>query len=788
MYIMGTGVYAQGVHIVLKTELQEKRKGRNSKMKGTNRKKLAGTARKGSRVVIAATIGAVMLGSTSYAEPGGIETSGTEALDIEALGIEDIFDEIYYADTYPELKFLYGYDRAALLNHFMTIGLYEGRTMNEMIDIVQYRERYPDLQAVFGDNWDAYVMHYLTCGAFEHRYNGTDFDPVDYLERYGDLKELLGNDVLAAYRHYEDCGKLEGREARSESVLKAQEESRRNAAESAKPAAAPAQSTSKPSESSSSSEPSKPTKPSEPAEPSEPTKPSEPSKPSEPTEPSNPSEPSQEAFEIQNVEVLGSGRIRVILNQKTEQPLEMSAFSIICNSGGSDMTILSVSTKDNMVYDLSTAYYKDQEYDIQITLADGTSISKVFAYRTDCAQLSSMNAVRTGADKATITYNSDEPGSFYYLIRENRMRAAEPTEDEIIRDGVKTEMKQHENTFTITGLAEGMSYTMYYVAVNTEDKATLVNSLSIEANVYEDTAVALKKAEAFEEKQENGYYLYGFVIELDSATAEPLTLDQFNVSCPQHETALETVKTSDNRTYRVYMKSGSVPKGNNTYTILIHLKDNTQLKGTCYLDLQAPGVTIREINWENENTVKVEVNSDEEGFLYYRIQDMVEGAGTTAPKDPAPIYDGGTKVSMGYGLNYITIENVSAGQWFCCASEDKRGNREGFYSYKQIQEYTGSPDEEQPSWPQIKDVEVLSSTRLKVVFDKSVDGLYKNTQTQISGLSGQLLIEMKNNSEWDVLDLTILNMSITEGSHTLSIVLDDGTKSTKLTHNFDFHP
>lgn len=759
-------------------------------MKKTIRKKLVGTAKKGSRVAVAAAMGAVMLGSTSHAEP---------------TGIEDVFDEIYYADTYPELKLLYGYDRTALLNHFMTIGLYEGRTMNEMIDIVKYREMYPDLQAVFGDDWDAYVTHYLTCGAFEHRYSGTDFDPVDYLERYGDLKESFGNDILAAYRHYEDCGKLEGREARSEVVLKAEEETlkreeeRRNAQESIKPAVTVSQSSEEPSRPSEepsrpSEEPSRPSE--EPTQPSEkPSEPSEePSRPSEePTRPSEePSEPAQEAFQIQNVEVLGSGRIRVTLNQKTQQPLELSAFSIICNSGGSDMTILSVSTEDNMVYNLSTAYYRDQEYDIQITLADGTSISRVFAYRTDCAQLSGMNAVRTGADTATVTYNSDEPGYFYYILRENMARAAEPTEDEIIRDGIKTEMKQHVNTVTITGLSGDMAYTMYYVAVNTEEKSTLVQSLSIEKNVYEETASAIKGAEAFKEKQDNGEYLYGFAIELDSATSEALTLDQFDISCPQNETTLGEVKTSDNRTYRVYMQRGTIPKGKNTYTILINLKDGTQLKGTCYLDLQAPSASIREFEWKDKNTVTVTVNSDEAGFLYYRVQDEVEGAGTTAPKDPAQIYNEGTKISMGYGLNDITIENAAAGQWFCCATEDERGNRENFYSYKQIPEYTGSPDEEQSSWPQIKNVEIFSATKFKVTFDKSVMGLYQNTKTEISGLSGRLTLDTIYESEGDavdnVLNITILNASITEGSHTLTIVLDDETESKRLTYNFEFQP
>lgn len=452
------------------------------------------------------------------------------------------------------------------------------------------------------------------------------------------------------------------------------------------------------------------------------------------------------------------------------------------------MTILSVTTNDNMVYDLTTTYYRDQEYDLQITLADGTAVSKVFVYRTDCAQIAGINAVRTSGSEARISYNSNEPGSFYYLLRENSVsrESEEVTESEIIESGIKTEMKQHENSFTISGLTEGMPYTMYYVAVNTEGNATLVKSLSIDKEVYEETAAAIKRADAFAEKQENGEFLYGFEIELENATQEPLTLEQFDISCPLNETTLGEVSTSDNRVYRVYMQRGSIPTGNNTYTILITLKDGTQLKGTCYLDLQAPRVDARSIEWEDADTITVVVNSDEAGTLYYAIQDEVEGEGTIAPKDPAQIYAQGTRISIGYGLNYITINGISAGQWFCYASEDAKGNREDFYSYKQIPEYTDpAPDDSQQ--PEITGVTVLStsnSAKLRVVFNQTIWGLYDNGQTQISGIEGKVGFIADYESEGDlednVLVLTVMDptISIPEGSHTLTIVLEDGKTLT----------
>ena len=716
----------------------------NRAMTETVRKRLAKAARKGRRLAIVAAAGVLAMTSIDY----------VQAANGRGAGIEDVFDERYYVENYPDLRDTYGYDRAALLKHFMTFGLSEGRNMNGLLDLVEYREKYPDLQEAFGDDWDAYVEHYLTYGAFEHRDNGTDFDPVDYLNRYSDLQEAFGMDILAAYRHYETHGKQEGREGRSEAAVIAARTQ------------APAQK----------NEPPKSPDVSEPEQ--------EPGK-----------EPEKEAIEIQSVEVTGTGRIRVTLSRETERPLTLEAFSIICNSGGSDMTILSVSTNDNRVYDLTTTYYRDQDYDIQITLPDGSTISKVFTYRTDCPQISGIGAVRTSAGEAGITYNSDAPGYFYYMLRENASGPARaaggsvPTESELIGNGVRTEMRQHENSFTVSGLAEGVSYTLYYMAVDTEDRATLVSSLSIASDIHEETAAAIKRAEAFAEEQWNGEFLYGFKIELETATAEPLTLDQFDISCPQNETTLGDIKTSDNRIYRVYMQRGSIPKGNNTYTILINLKDGTQLKGSCYLDLQAPRVDARTIEWVDEDTIKVTVNSDEAGSLYYAIQDQVDGEGTIAPKDPAQIYAQGTKVSIGYGLNYITVKGAKAGQWFCFASEDERNNRESFYSYKQIPEYTApAPDDTEK--PMITGVTVLKASdgaTLKVVFNQDVEGYYDNSLTQISGINGKLAFDTTYSGEGgfesNVLTLTVMDRSITisEGSHTLTIVFYDNTILT-----FDF--
>lgn len=90
-------------------------------------------------------------------------------LDVSATGVRDVFDAEYYANSYPDLKAVYGTDEEALFQHFITAGLTEGRIASPEFDIVAYRNGYADLQAVFGDNWDAYADHYLTVGKAEGR-------------------------------------------------------------------------------------------------------------------------------------------------------------------------------------------------------------------------------------------------------------------------------------------------------------------------------------------------------------------------------------------------------------------------------------------------------------------------------------------------------------------------------------------------------------------------------------------------------------------------------------------
>lgn len=80
-----------------------------------------------------------------------------------------------------------------------------------IIDVEAYKAAYSDLEAAFGDDTDAYIEHYLTIGVYEGRTKGVLFDPLAYAESYSDIKEAFGDDIPAIVNHYVTYGIEENR-------------------------------------------------------------------------------------------------------------------------------------------------------------------------------------------------------------------------------------------------------------------------------------------------------------------------------------------------------------------------------------------------------------------------------------------------------------------------------------------------------------------------------------------------------------------------------------------------
>lgn len=84
---------------------------------------------------------------------------------------------------------------------------------NLIIDVEAYKAAYSDLAAAFGDNDAAYIEHYLTTGIYEGRTKGVLFDPLAYAEAYSDVEDAFGDNVLGIVSHYVTFGAVENRTA-----------------------------------------------------------------------------------------------------------------------------------------------------------------------------------------------------------------------------------------------------------------------------------------------------------------------------------------------------------------------------------------------------------------------------------------------------------------------------------------------------------------------------------------------------------------------------------------------
>lgn len=99
-------------------------------------------------------------------------------LKVEAAGAAatyaSIFDASFYAQKYPDLAAVFGTNENALLSHFLTSGMAEGRQGCAEFNVQYYMAKYPDLRAAYGDQLPLYYMHYLSAGKLEGRQgNGT---------------------------------------------------------------------------------------------------------------------------------------------------------------------------------------------------------------------------------------------------------------------------------------------------------------------------------------------------------------------------------------------------------------------------------------------------------------------------------------------------------------------------------------------------------------------------------------------------------------------------------------
>jgi hypothetical protein len=80
-----------------------------------------------------------------------------------------VYNYTYYRKKYPDLRKVFGTDKAAYFKHFVTYGMKECRIASASFNVVKYKNRYSDLRKAFGDNMPEYYKHYCIFGKKEGR-------------------------------------------------------------------------------------------------------------------------------------------------------------------------------------------------------------------------------------------------------------------------------------------------------------------------------------------------------------------------------------------------------------------------------------------------------------------------------------------------------------------------------------------------------------------------------------------------------------------------------------------
>ena len=168
------------------------------------------------------------------------------ATTINGVDYSSVYDPSFYLSNNEDIRNAFSkrspagvvmIDDAAVLRHFVSCGMAEGRRGSESFDVLSYYNRYPDLRRAFGANLTALYSHYLSSGRAEGRIatgcaslagavasqGGTDYSPVydfdfytsnngDVLSAFTTVKGGLRfvNDA-AVLRHFVSCGMAEGR-------------------------------------------------------------------------------------------------------------------------------------------------------------------------------------------------------------------------------------------------------------------------------------------------------------------------------------------------------------------------------------------------------------------------------------------------------------------------------------------------------------------------------------------------------------------------------------------------
>ena len=164
---------------------------------------------------------------------------------VDGVDYAAVFNPEYYSEHNKDVVNAFGNTTEALLNHFVTYGMNEGRQGSEEFSVEAYKYNNPDLVNVFGNDTRTYYIHYIKYGKAEGRkatgstgnggnnsgnqggaatgnyvVDGVDYSAVFnadyYYNNHKDVSNAFGKDAQALFNHFMNYGINEGRQASEE--------------------------------------------------------------------------------------------------------------------------------------------------------------------------------------------------------------------------------------------------------------------------------------------------------------------------------------------------------------------------------------------------------------------------------------------------------------------------------------------------------------------------------------------------------------------------------------------
>lgn len=503
---------------------------------------------------------------------------------------------------------------------------------------------------------------------------------------------------------------------------------------------------------------------------------------------------------IVSVEVRGMSRMIVTLEKATTQPLAVEDMRIICH-GGKEMTLLSAKTEDNRVYEVSTSVFaKDDTYTFSMEIAPGKIISKYFSYKVDCPTVSDATVLRSEATRAEFDLFDVDEGGYVYVYLPGHTQVSRAAEEipsvDTVKKGYRKEIKTGFNKVLISGLEEGISYSLYYVMEAHDGRTSdVLGPITVSGNVQEDPNISSEyQIVSVGEKPKNT-----ITVELNKAPAEELTLDNFSFICPTGSpitTDKAQLFVSEDRKVYTIVIPGNYGHKDNQYIAKVTFSDGTVAKKSFVVEYNPPRITEQKVERISETSFRYSFVSDESGTLYYGTYNF---NGSYNWENNTPTGDqlvGGeiasSQIQMHSGYNQVEISYNGTDKDYFALPVDVYGNYAGYTEHDKIPAYVPQV----PEQPKLAIESIFYNkeesdygTCLDVTFTTAIDDFPNQALikfTVIQGTSvGKVLLETSFLDEsYTKLRMRTLNGAFGPGTYKVSMYVSKDGQLQKVEKEF----